>query len=500
VKGNFHYYCKYTNDRRQNNRFTSCVCVSLNIVEAISKKSILKNSSPPECIPCEKIVAADVIGRYNAYRKTGADLSIPCMAPLTNMYFQYNGVVAPCCHNTRTIAGIYPYKSIREIWNDMRISSLAKALRNNDFSDGCGLCVPDLLMENFTSTRFGGYDVHGPSAEMPLRMEFNISNRCNLECAMCYGGFSSMIRNNRECLPPVQSPYGEDFFSELSEFIPALHEARFSGGETFLIPEYFRIWDMIAKLNSDCGITVVTNGTIVNHAVKKALSQGKFSVNLSLDSLNPVTLQQMRKHANLAQILKNMAFFREYCKQNNSWFGITVCPTVMNWQDIPELITYAAGEEIPVWFSNVWFPADLALYAAGDDLLSALLLQYNAFSPPEMNETAKGNATRFCALRKMANCWLKNSGDIKSVTIHSSEMMELFVNALNTATVPGISVEHALKKISHAVSMLPPVMSVSSASAETIKRIQGTELLQISGEYPVEGVYEILKNKIIRTV
>lgn len=235
----------------------------------------LKTGLRPVCFPCERVADAEVVNRYNAYRTQGTDLSIPCLAPLTNMYFQYNGVVAPCCHNTRIISGIYPHNSIREIWNEMQKASLANSLRNNDFSDGCGLCVPDLMMENFASTRFGGYDVHGPSAEMPHRMEFNISNQCNLECAMCYGGFSSMIRKNRECLPPVQSPYGEQFFSELSEFIPALHEARFSGGETFLIPEYFRIWDMIAKLNPECGITVVTNGTVMNHAVKKSLESGQ---------------------------------------------------------------------------------------------------------------------------------------------------------------------------------------------------------------------------------
>lgn len=172
----------------------------------------------------------------------------------------------------------------------------------------------------------------------------------------------------------------------------------------------------------------------------------------------------------------------------------------MNWQDIPELLRYAAREEIPVWFSNVWFPSDLALYAAGEEVLSALVRQYNDFSPPEINETAARNALQFYALRKMANCWLSHCNELKAVTIHSSEVLDCCVAALNTLAESGISVEPAMKKIRHALSLLPPRMSVSSASADAIKRIDANELLRICAEYPVEGVYEILKNKIIRTV
>jgi MoaA/NifB/PqqE/SkfB family radical SAM enzyme len=79
----------------------------------------------------------------------------------------------------------------------------------------------------------------------PRVMEFELSNECNLECVMCNGYFSSSIRKNREKLPASVSPYNDQFVDELDQFIPHLTDAKFLGGEPFMIDIYLKIWERI---------------------------------------------------------------------------------------------------------------------------------------------------------------------------------------------------------------------------------------------------------------
>ena len=48
-------------------------------------------------------------------------------------------------------------------------------------------------------------------APLPMRLEFNIHNACNLQCVMCHGLASSSIRAHREGLPALANPYDETF-------------------------------------------------------------------------------------------------------------------------------------------------------------------------------------------------------------------------------------------------------------------------------------------------
>ena len=116
-------------------------------------------------------------------------------------------------------------------------------------------------------------------------MEFEMSNQCNLECIMCNGYVSSSIRQNRDKLPPVHSPYDEKFVTQLRPFIPHLREAKFFGGEPFLIPLYFKMWDAMMEINPSINIFVITNGTVLTDKVKTLLSLGNFELAVSIDSI-----------------------------------------------------------------------------------------------------------------------------------------------------------------------------------------------------------------------
>ena len=132
------------------------------------------------------------------------------------------------------------------------------AVRRNELPGGCDLCAAELYARNFKNLLARQFDenVRPPApagllsrvsslwktkqeTQYPLRMDFELSNKCNLECAMCSGYFSSTIRANREQLPPLPMVYDQAFVEQLLPFLPHLTNAKFLGGEPFLVDIYY---------------------------------------------------------------------------------------------------------------------------------------------------------------------------------------------------------------------------------------------------------------------
>ena len=168
---------------------------------------------------------------------------------------------------------------------------LRRYMKGMDLPKGCEICYAQFESRNFSGLRARLYDHlaeelyperDGRFLPMPKVMEFEISNVCNLECAMCSGYWSSAIRANREKLPPLKSPYDEDFVKQLEAFIPHLQEAKFLGGEPFLIKTYYQIWDLIIRLNPGIAVSITTNGTILNPRIKEMLEHLRVWIVMSM--------------------------------------------------------------------------------------------------------------------------------------------------------------------------------------------------------------------------
>jgi len=172
-----------------------------------------------------------------------------CHAPFNNMYFNSVGDIANCWLTFDNPEKYSEDRTLKEIWFGEKFTSLRNNIKNFDLGNRCKTCQYYLEHHNHVNILARAYDNEYPITDFPSMMEFELSNTCNLECTMCTGLLSSSIRSNREKLPPLKSPYGKKFVEELKEFIPHLHEARFNGGEPFLIQMYLEIWDLIFELN-----------------------------------------------------------------------------------------------------------------------------------------------------------------------------------------------------------------------------------------------------------
>jgi MoaA/NifB/PqqE/SkfB family radical SAM enzyme len=234
---------------------------------------------------------------YNRIRLAKNKMSF-CYAPFNTLEFHISGQVRVCCGNRYKIVGNYPNQTIREIFDGQNIQNFRKRLKKYDLSEGCQMCYKMLVNKNYTNLFALDYELFQTSKKAVLKnIKFELSNECNLECEMCWGELSSLIRKNIEKLPEIHSPYGDDFVEQLKPFWRDIEKATFLGGEPFLIKLYFKIWDEIIQNNPEINILVVSNGTVLNDKIKDLLAKGKFYFALSIDSFQKETYEKIRRNA-----------------------------------------------------------------------------------------------------------------------------------------------------------------------------------------------------------
>lgn len=300
------------------------------------------------------------ISAYNAARKKPSSNFI-CHAPFSNMYFNVHGDCAPCWL-TFLEPDHYPKNSIREIWFGEKFQSIRDNLKKFDLTHKCNVCLKNLQTGNYTSVLARAYD-NNEVQQYPTMMELELANTCNLECVMCIGELSSSIRKNRDHLPPLESPYDENFAQQMEEFIPHLKELRFNGGEPFLIPIVYSIFEKVERINPNLKIVIATNGTILNEKVKRWLNKLNIHINFSLDSLTDTIYEDIRVNAKFNKVMENFIYFKEYAKKNQKTMCVMVNPMRNNWHEMPEFIRFVNRHELNIWFNTIHRPVEWAIWS-----------------------------------------------------------------------------------------------------------------------------------------
>lgn len=215
--------------------------------------------------------------KYNAYRPEGAK-TLFYYVPFTSVTFSFKGEVYGCAYNRDIQIGQYPENSIKEILEGNPLREIKDRMEHNDLSKGCQYCKHFFNRGKYTGLKPQVFDRYSDykSHPYPLVLEFELSNVCILECVMCYGEVSSSIRKNRDKLPAIKSPY--DDVSQLKPYLPKLKEAKFHGGEPFLIPVYYKTWDNLLAVSPNVNIFVITNATQSNERIIALLQRGDFDI------------------------------------------------------------------------------------------------------------------------------------------------------------------------------------------------------------------------------
>jgi sulfatase maturation enzyme AslB (radical SAM superfamily) len=318
-----------------------------------------------------------------------------CYAPHTNLYFDQWGRVRACCWNAEPIGDISKEK-IDQIWQGARLAALRSAMERYELAKGCGICAKQIdagWLKTCNALKFDYLGVVDAVPTWPRRIELSISNSCNLECVMCSGDFSSAIRTRRDHLPPRPRIYPEDFPTMLRKYIPHLNSIKFLGGEPFLVPEYYQIWNMMVEdgLTIECHLT--TNGTQYNSRIEKIMEALPMSFAVSLDGASKRTVESIRVNANYEEQMKILRIFREYTKRKKTDLSLTYCFMRQNWHEFGEYCLFADELECSVGVNTVNYPAEFAVYNLPTAELGKILT--------EMERQSIGLATRLTQNKKI---------------------------------------------------------------------------------------------------
>ncbi|OQA00306.1 MAG: Cyclic pyranopterin monophosphate synthase [Bacteroidetes bacterium ADurb.Bin408] len=381
----------------------------------------------------------EIIENFNKSRLLGPQKKL-CYAPFKMLYFAFNGEVVACCHNRRHILGKIPDQRIDEIWQGDALKKLRDHIAHNDLSLGCHICKDALMAGNYDGAKNSYYDRYSVHA-MPRIMEFELDNRCNLSCIFCNDLFSS--GHEKGLNEQNKNPYNDNFVKQLEPYIPYLKEAKFYGGEPFLINIYYDIWALMIKLNPKIEILIQTNGTILNDRIKELLDKGRFNINISIDSIKKEPFEDIRKGASFEKVLENVNYFQKYSVLHRRHLGIIPTPCRHNWKELPDITNWAGTLGAKVYFNTLVTPLEMALWNLPPETLEDI---HTTLSQAKINQNTtieKYNARHFSDFLKQLNGWrLKNEGvaakkvpvTINELAAMKNSFLENIENALGKET------------------------------------------------------------------
>lgn len=314
-------------------------------------------------------IPKEIVKEYNKVRRAGAHRFI-CKAPFNTLNFDSFGNVQVCNYNRTFMAGNLLNNSLEEIWNGESIHILRNALMNYDFSKGCSSCQNQLLEKDFEHFLASSSDSTGIEKDYPTRLSFELANICNLECIMCSGRFSNLIRKNREQLPAIKMAYDNKFFEQLKPFLRKVAFTDFFGGEPTMIKINYDIWNYIVAHNKKCHIQVTTNATELPKKFLALLNSGQFNIAVSIDGFTKSTYESIRINANFEQTMDNIHKLEELHKKKIINLQFSICPMKSNYQELPLGVELGNKMDIKLHFTHVIDPKELSIkYLHKDEIL-----------------------------------------------------------------------------------------------------------------------------------
>lgn len=371
---------------------------------------------------------------YNGQRKT-SNTTVPCWAPFKSMYFGFRGNTSVCCFNKVHVIGKYPENSLEEIWFSEKADEIRKSIAKSDFSLGCQSCHDLITAGNYAGLPAKNFDFLPLNENRyPSKIDFELSNECNLECIMCRGEFSSAIRKNREKLPPIESVYDSAFVDQLEAFIPHLENSHFLGGEPFMIPIYLEIWERMVKINPSVRISVQTNGTILTDRIKRILDSMSFEIAVSIDSIEEDNYRIIRKNGELKKVLENIYYLRNYCRERGTNFHISYCPMVQNWEELPRVVEFANNLDCQVFFNTVYNPKSCSIATLTAAEIAHVIDQLSHAELPENSIVERENNRSYNNVIKQFQHWKKEAQKRESLMRETgkSDTFESYLVGLNT--------------------------------------------------------------------
>ncbi|MGM0623543.1 MAG: radical SAM protein, partial [Campylobacterota bacterium] len=132
-------------------------------------------------------------------------------------------------------------------------------------------------------------------------LRVSVTERCNFRCQYC------MPDKPFEWVPKEDILSFEELFSVIKIAVDdGVNKIRITGGEPLLRHDLDRFIAMINAYNQDIDLALTTNGYLLKQYAKSLYDAGLKRVNISLDSLDPATMQKIAQKDVLDTVLEGV--------------------------------------------------------------------------------------------------------------------------------------------------------------------------------------------------
>ena len=224
-----------------------------------------------------------------------------CVAPWMHLHVINDGRAFACCQTPlreENSFGNVKSQKLIEIVNSDRAKKMRKdMLEGKLLPQACERCVAK-QSNNLNTMRTGlnskwfdqSYDLISKTAadgsipELQLKYwDFRFSNYCNLACTTCSPLFSTQWASDWTKLHPGYDKYSDTrlidlekanlFWDDIEHNLDAMSEIHFAGGEPLIMPEHWRILDLLVeKQKFDVDLRYSTNGTTLGKDKQDVIS------------------------------------------------------------------------------------------------------------------------------------------------------------------------------------------------------------------------------------
>jgi radical SAM protein with 4Fe4S-binding SPASM domain len=213
--------------------------------------------------------------------KVNLNGEIFCVAPWMALDIRQDGEVKPCCVSEYTYGHINE-KSLWEIWNDEPIKKLRENMLNDIPTKSCQVCYNNQaagkssLRQDFNGDLFRYYKkfVYDTNEDFSVNepgfvwWDLKLSNKCNFKCRMCSWTSSSSFELEQFGKISGKWDAAEKTYEEVEPYLGMVNHLYFSGGESLIIDEHWKILDKVIELGRNNKVTLAYNSNFSNLVYK----------------------------------------------------------------------------------------------------------------------------------------------------------------------------------------------------------------------------------------
>lgn len=332
--------------------------------------------------------------------------------------------------------------SIDQAWNSDYMDDLRKGFLEGTRRPGCRECWREQDM-GLKPMRYDSYNyqvseqqVHEP--KLPMRVEINASNICNLRCRIC------MPTASHRWIPEAKKLYNwneETHFnltpenvSAIREWLPNITQLGFFGGEPLMSDENLALMRHCVETGHSKHISLLlnTNGTFYTDEIKDIFLQfKKVYINFSIDDIGE-RFEYQRNGAKWNDVVKNMKSYLKYGGSTDAdAIECKICCSVtnMNIYYFPEYFLFMNENfpGMPVYWNLVYEPWEFSIELLPEALKDVIRkrLQNHIVTTYDLDETRTKTIENL--LTFLNNTIDKDFGGfMKKMTLHDKYRKESF--------------------------------------------------------------------------